>query len=193
MKPGFAWTNIATSLFALALVSCAAPSMQDELVLANQTFEADTEIEVRRLVIRAGAQVRITHSALLWIRADELVIEGDVIFDGRGEDGAPGVDWTSSGSCLIAHHDYVDAAAALNPTLDLGGAGSPGASVEIRYHELPTGSGSLASIHANLEGGVGGHGKTVRCGCQAPPHDTEHTDAPNGPNGPDGALRVVAE
>ncbi|MEZ4405650.1 MAG: hypothetical protein R3A52_04005 [Polyangiales bacterium] len=161
-----------------------------ELVWTNQRYSGDAVLEVDRLVVRAGASVRVL--GYLQVRADELVIEGPAVVDGRGARGAAPVlpVWTSNGGdanlCLIAHRDW--SLACEDARDQAGSLGNPGSIVVMRARRVV---GELRDLSVDVAGGPGGPASELRCGCVH--HTTERCSGPDGPAGPDGTWTFVQE
>ncbi len=161
-----------------------------ELIWTNQRYGGDTILDVDRLVVRAGAMVRVI--GYLRLRADELVIEGPAVVDGRGERGVDPLSpvWTSSGGganlCLIAHRDWSLACEGARD--QPGTVGGPGSIVVLRARRV---NGDLRDLTVDVSGGLGGPAIELRCGCVN--HATERCSGPDGPAGPDGTWTFVQE
>jgi len=169
------------------------------LVLSG-VFESDTTLRQDRVVLPSNGTLRILNGAHLVIETDVLEVGGPFLFDGRGNQGAPGVspaDWTSSGSCFslgpfgpgeVAHSDWEKAGGHPDDRGGNGQPGGPGATVEIYYKRLivPNGGSWQDYISTRLEGGDGGpgaQGRRLICGCHP-----EHTKyGPRGTQGGSGS------
>jgi hypothetical protein len=193
----FARTSRAALLGILGSTCTPPPAPLRELRLTDQRFTEDTLFEVDRLVLTAGAHVRIEDAALLMIRTRELVIEGDARLDGNGAAGSTPEVWTSRAAgldCEAADRDW----SAATPQRDAnarGGAGGPGGHLELRYRFVTEAGGSLSTVRIETAGGRGGRGGLYRCGCWAidPAHRGHVMYGPDGPDGAPGSSRVVYE
>ncbi len=185
---------LVTALAALgcgdAPVTPATPPAVRELVWTDQVYSGDTVIEVDRLVVRAGATVRVL--GYLQARTDELVIEGPALVDGRGTRGPDPVlpMWRSNGGganlCLIAHRDWALACADVSD--QAGAPGSRGSIVVLRARRV---TGDLRDLTVDVSGGPGGPATENFCGCVN--HTTERCSGPDGPAGTDGTWTFVQE
>lgn len=185
------------TLGATLSVSCASPPVVvRELRLDTQRFEHDAFFEVDRLVLAAGAHVRLERGALLMIRTNELVLEGEALIDGDGTPGTSPEAWVSrlpGFDCEAAHRDWEIARE--NQPSNVGGPGGAGGHVELRYRRLVEAGGSLAGLRISTNAGLGGQGRAHRCGCYA--IDVAHRPhvkyGPRGPDGAAGSTRLIDE
>ena len=187
--------------FSVALVAMAlgcgdpdapdAPSKPRELVWTNQEYDGDVIVDVDRLVVRAGASVRVI-GGYLQVRTDVLVIEGPSFVDARGRPGASPDPpaWMSSGGtanlCLVAHRDW--SLACTDRLVEQGSAGERGSTVVLRARRV---TGDLVDLTVAVSGGPGGQATELRCGCRD--HTRESCRGLDGPQGPDGTWTFVQE
>lgn len=144
----------------------AQPSCDDEeaVILAGQTFGADTTIKEDLVCITANASVRVKNGARLDIEAETLVIEGAARFDGRGEPGARG----RAGNNGPVHRHKPPQVAGIAVCGNApsrkdysgghggrGGNGGAGATISIRYGQL---QGDPKQLQHDVAGGAGGAG-----------------------------------
>jgi hypothetical protein len=186
---------------ALALAACSDDGVSanaGSVTWGDRTVDREEAWELDRLVLRAGARITVRDGAYLRVRAAELVIEGRVDIDARGEAGAALTDpvWTSSGGalddCEIAHRDWAAAVRdQMLVPLDSQNRGRPGraaARVTVIARRV---IGQTGDLHVDVRGGAGGRGRTLVCGCADHPND-RFESAP-GPPGEDGRWTFVQE
>ncbi len=187
------------ALLALVALSCAPDDPPSDRVVTwgDRVVEHEESWDLDRLVLRAGARIT-ARGVYLRVRTTELVIEGPVTIDARGEPGPP-LDtplWTSSGGalddCDIAHRDWQDAAAGVmrlpDNTQKRGNRGGDGGSVTFIAQRVV---GQPGDLRVDVRGGEGSPGRIFACGCRE--HTGERVQAAAGPTGASGRWAFVQQ
>lgn len=155
-------------------------------------MDLDGPIDAACVVLRAGSTIRIRPGEATVIRARELVIEGELVVNGRGDPATRPPEWRSSGPCLNAHYDWLVQTRRADVE-NLGRAGGAGGTLEIRYGRVVGGNARLALIRFDVEGGEGTPGRALGCGCDGASHDDHTANFPAGPRGSSGTWRFIEE
>ncbi len=161
-------------LISLVLISISTLNLKCQtVVLKNEIFYKDTLISAKKIVFKKDALIKIKNASVITFLADTLEVETTCLIDGRGENGANGVQptlWESGEKTQwidLRHEQWTKAGFGGYDNGTPGQPGTPGAKVTIIYKVRSGISGSLAGLVSKTDGGKGGEGsegRILRCG-----------------------------